>query len=407
MKRTILFFFTILLLSLAGCGKEPESEPVSTTAPYVLSVLPEDRNQAFTAQGFVETPEGYYYGIPKAYQGGLVYFCPRGGTAFRPLCGKPNCKHEDSDCNAWYDGMTFGYYNGALYTLEIPWEDDDYKLVKFNLDGTDHAVVAKVKVDTSKPYSYNYTFHHGKLFLYGSTLHTTTDGTVEDHLYVVDLSDYSQKEIASEFFQTGSVLRFKGYFRDKLYGQATSDKLADYDDNGLRLVEIDANTGEARTLVSKPAVSSYATDDTLYYFQPDVEAIGYEIGKVEPGFRELDLATGAVKDCGMPASDILNARYDEDFIYAGSFLRNDDQDYTVYFLSRDYQLLDQIELTEGQYIVNITSDRIFFSDKNPLDSKDRGDTDEANLKLYGICYYIDKSEIGSHAIALKPMETVR
>ena len=109
MKNTILLLCAVLAFLLASCGKTPKSGETTTTASgkpgeaaaFLLRVVPEDRNQAFLIQSFVETEAGYYYGLGNHDLGGdMIYFCPRGGKAFYPLCSKPNCRHDDQNCNA-------------------------------------------------------------------------------------------------------------------------------------------------------------------------------------------------------------------------------------------------------------------------------------------------------------------
>ena len=54
----------LLILQFAGCDRVTPSVPNSaeTGSSHELRVAPEDRNQGFMLQSFVETPEGYFYG---------------------------------------------------------------------------------------------------------------------------------------------------------------------------------------------------------------------------------------------------------------------------------------------------------------------------------------------------------
>ena len=147
------------------------------------------------------------------------------------------------------------------------------------------------------------------------------------------------------------------FYKDKLYAQGPW--IAD-----PWVAEVDASTGEMRTLFSGYLGGFYATDDTLYYFEADMSSVrGYEgIDSFHPGFRELDLNSGTVKDCGLPVEDILWVYYDEAYIYATGSRNGNDA--TFYILSRDYELLEQIELKDK--IINAaTSDRIYFCDYSP------------------------------------------
>lgn len=400
MKKTILLFCVVFALLLAGCGNTPETSEPGTAlsaapgeAAFSLRVAPEDRNQAFAVTSFVETEDGYYYGRENHEMGGeMIYFCPRGGKAFYPLCSKPNCKHNDQNCNA-YGGELFGYYDGALYAVSTAPSVD---VVKMKLDGTDHETVASLEFRKDIPnLSYSYSFHHGKLFLQGTAPYDAAEQ--EHHLIVLDLKDLS----LTDFRQALAVPHYSIFYKDKAYG--STEPTAIYDKtlgevtgwlNDEKLVELDALTGEQRVLSPESAGGLYATDTTLYYFENDLsiwnEAWGTTYEKTTPGFRELDLETGAVKDCGLPAADIFRAKYDEDFIYAQSY-NEDGADRTLYFISRDYKLVDQMELKSGVELAAVTSDRIFF----------RGSSVTAPISCY-----LDKTQIGSGELTLVPVETI-
>ena len=399
MKKTILLLCVILALLLAGCGKttqrdvaDPGQGPQSvdttdvvyadvvTPKTFELRVPPEDRNQAFYCTSFVETPEVYYYGQNR--QGKVfIYFCPRGGDTFRPLCSKPNCKHNDQNCNA-YAGNAFAYYDGSIYAAE--YKSDTINILKLNLDGTDHRRLTTLELDASMRNHFTFQFHRGKLIVWNCL----SDLEKTDHILVLDLSDNSLKD----YPQTDKIILIEKFYENKLYGVVMErDVGADASDT-KKLVEFDLVTGEVRSLAEKNIASLYATASTLYYFEPDMSALpGYEASEAaEPGFRELDLKTGTTRDCGMPVEDILSACYDDDYIYADSFRRNNGRDETLYILSRDYVLLDQIDL-EGISIAAVTSDRIYLYDATTAST---------------INYYIDKAQIGSGALTLVPIETV-
>lgn len=401
MKKTVVLLFAMCLLLLTACEvKSENSEQASTDqgtlASNVLKTAPEDVNQASFGASFVETLDGYYYWCEK--QSGdsfltLLYFCPRDGDSFRPLCSKPNCKHEDENCNAFLGVAPggLGYYNGALYTVvEVKRQ---WNVVKFNLDGTDHQVAATIDDKDWEDCSVQPIFHHGKLFLFCRASYDLPLEEQTDHLVVMNLTDFSQKEIATEFLRTARLPSPFIFYKDKLYLLGTGDKSQTYENYNPydeRLFEVDANTGEVRPVLSQYTNALYVTDSTLYFFEPDLTAVGYKAGTVNPGFREYDVEGGTVKDCGLPVEDILWVRYDEDYIYALGAPGNDEKDQTLYVLSRNYELLNQFELKNGMRIYEITSDRIYLCNS----SYDRA-----------ISYYIDKSQIGSSQLSLISIKT--
>ena len=411
MKKTIILLCTILALLLAGCEKTPQNSgadagqglqsvettdavyaDVDTPKIFALRVAPEDRNQAFT-QGFVETQEAYYYIGEKETEDSfmnLIYFCPRSGNSFQPLCGKPNCKHEDENCNA-FCGPELGYFDGSLYTTKDTGMGK-IEIIKMNLDGTDHQLVATVDPGLgAQRFGFECAFHHGKLLIWSDIAVDPMSVEREHHMIVVDLSDYSQSEPAADYYRTAEYVpgNMRQFYKDKAYGTV-------YRPNDMTaLLELDTATGDVQFREIGDATGFYVTDAVLYFFLPDESSLpsipGADNGELVPGFWELDLQSGEIRDCGLPVDDILNALYDEDFIYATSFRRNDGKDSTRYFLTRDYKLVDRIELTDGMGIEAVTSDRIYFYN-SPSDRH--------------ITHYIEKSQIGSHDLKLIPIETV-
>ena len=148
----------------------------------------------------------------------------------------------------------------------------------------------------------------------------------------------------------------------------------------------------------------YVTDSTIYYVERGSRLLSASSGMPTEAenersrFAEYDRSTGAVRYVDAPLEEeIFSVLYDEDFIYVIGWVDNGNYPYddtysaqhTLYFLNRDYQLVDQITLEPGVFCNVVASDRIFFSDNNaPL-------TD-----------YLDKSEIGSHKLTLHPLEAV-
>lgn len=409
MKKLVVLLCVVITLLLAGCGRDTDN--TGTTAPsqsdgstpYVVQVPPEDRNQAFFGESFVETPEGYYHGVDRSMET-FIYFCPRGEATFYPLCSKPNCAHNDRNCNA-FAGRVFGYYDGALYGAEMGFTHID--VVKMNLDGTDHQKLTSLDIsDAVNNGGVVYVFHHGKLYVWT----TPMDEDDKSILTVLNLSDCSRTDYALE----SNVFRYESFYKDKLYGMKnlslSPEELEAWQANPnagyeREMVEVDAAAGTERTVASVQSpgfLSAYYSDSTMYAYKWEgSDYSDIDPKKLQAGFLEIDLTSGAVRDCGTPVDDIDWIACDEDYIYAHSFYRREDGSctedeeegvqYTLYLLSRDYQLVDQIELASNIGIVAVTSDRIFFNQN------------------YGatISYYLDKAQIGSHELKLLPVETIR
>ena len=411
MKKSITLLLIVFLFLMTGCAKGPEGagavsgEAIAgteTAAPerFILTFSPEDRNPTLSRTNFVETAEGYYcdFSVGNVFGGEqrIIFFCPRGEDTFYPLCSKPNCRHNDENCNAW-DGTFFGYFDGAIYSVQFN-ANSQLEVVRRSLDGTDHQAVATVNTSgVPSDSGYQFEFHHGKLFVICSPSLRRPLEEQEYHLIVMDLKDYSQTEPAADYLRTVSDFDIAYFCKDKIYAFIQPGKTTEIRLDQSEMIEIDAVTGEIQTLLPGTVSGLYLTDSTWYYFERDIGklvdflGLGYEVKSGNPGFRELDRKSGTVKDCGLPMEDIDGVRYDEDFIYATTLPRNENRDRTLYILSRDYELVDQYELKNGQSFLVATSDRIFLS----------------GYELGGDCaYYLDKSQIGSGELKLIPIETI-
>ncbi len=82
--------------------------------------------------------------------GSILYFFDTQTERAAPLCGKPECTHTGSTCNAYFWGLCgFCYYNEKLYWAE--WEEDSYYLCSMNIDGSDHEKVQELP----EPFMFN------------------------------------------------------------------------------------------------------------------------------------------------------------------------------------------------------------------------------------------------------------
>lgn len=363
MKRILLLCFVLSLLLAVGCGGTAEVSEVATSKEHAY--FPEMLSQTNVLHNsFVELESGCYYQSSER-----IYFIPRGSDSAYPLCGKPNCAHRDKNCNA-YCGYAFGYYNGALYSVMLN-ENVEFSLVKMNLDGSNHAEVYQPKIGLSG--TYNFIFHDGLVLMEVSGNSAILEEAL-DHLVVIDLSDFSQTELFTDYFADGSRMSVYEIFNNKLYGFSNHYRHSGED---CHFMEWDMTTGQARKLSDLMLGIGLATETTFYYMESGA------------GFRELDLTTGEVVDRGLPVEDAFWATYDEELIYLMGNARNNGAEHTLYFLTREYELLGQVELTDNLFYGYVSTDRVYF-------------IDQSNPQTCPITYYIDKADIGSENLTLKP-----
>lgn len=89
-----------------------------------------------------KTEKGYYL-----QNEGLLYFFDNELGRMIVVCGKPECPHNDVDCNAWINSKLLSYYDGKLYYAQGDSIHNSYiTLCSMNLDGTDHTDVQVIQI---------------------------------------------------------------------------------------------------------------------------------------------------------------------------------------------------------------------------------------------------------------------
>lgn len=89
-----------------------------------------------------KTEKGYYL-----QNEGLLYFFDNELGRMIVVCGKPECPHNDVDCNAWINSKLLSYCDGKLYYAQGDAIHNSYiTLCSMNLDGTDHTDVQVIHI---------------------------------------------------------------------------------------------------------------------------------------------------------------------------------------------------------------------------------------------------------------------
>ena len=398
MKR-ILGLFVLLSLCLCACagpGGRAADKAAAFAAGVDISALPDCR-QASLHQSYVETEQGMYVLSDKSgANGGLVWFLPRGEDVMVPLCDKPNCEHRNHDCNAW-GGFVLAEYGGKLYTELLEYEST---LISMDMDGTNHESVARLPVVKNPDGGFEGS---GGLYPAGTYLVYIMAANLmrpyeEQHCHIF-LFDLTQGKWHEAF--TSLTQQYHLNLGDPLYADGKLYCITDVEQEGGEteswMLMLDLETEEWELLFEmNPKFYMWAVyDGILYYLIPDV------------GFREYNLETGELADKGLPVEDALWASYGEDYIYlmghnpiledwearaeAGERVGFPPPgEETLYILNWNYELVDQVFLTDGEHPTIITADRIYFT------------YDTVNLNKPNA--WLDKSKIGSGNLELIPLE---
>lgn len=368
------FFALILcpLLLLCACSKTDELEDRQKSTG-----LPADRSQSQLREGFVETEDADYYTLEQESGLCLTYFCPKGENTFQPLCGKPNCDHSGKDCNA-ATGIAFGAAYGKLfYVGEKSGTVSGLALYEMEPDGSNHKERKTIPTPQGQ-FSFSFEFYFcGDKLIEICTLSANMPIELQiPHVYVIDLLSMEAKEPFSAYFSTYreiNTLRRCGEF---LYAAVMTPQ----EDGTIEayLTQMDPEAGTVRELFPielqynayaelAPETHSYlgiwyVEGDTVFYFMPD------------EGFFEYSLTDRSSKLICHPTPDGRFAVYDEDYIYMIGKPRDSFQSATLYVLDRSYELLGQVELTDGEtYNFNSTTCIYFSRHTGKLDARLRKD----------------------------------
>ncbi|MDE6725345.1 MAG: hypothetical protein K2J79_07045 [Ruminiclostridium sp.] len=151
MKLIIKKILSLILLCtvLAGCSNSTSSHEIhleQSNCPISTMRTGTERQGIKSAGNSFEcTKEGSYFMYEGLKGGSWLLYVDHGSDTVIKLCGRPDCSHTDSSCNAHFNiAHTLCYYDGYLYTLDRNDNNmsiTDMDLIRMNLDGTEREVV--------------------------------------------------------------------------------------------------------------------------------------------------------------------------------------------------------------------------------------------------------------------------
>ena len=247
MKRIITIILTIImLLSLASCGTggapAPTAEPTEAPAdkPFYTVNLG-TTSYCSSRQPVCETESSIYFLCEETATQYIVYFSDKEYHDWMPLCGKPECDHKTSSCNARLEGYAGGsiwLYGDHLYYFvenERTGEPETIDLYRMDLDGSDHEKLLQCELPLSAQngtnYSWYWFFHNKYAFLQLACSKQIIDSgeiEVDVTMYFSDLSkdapslstlDFINDEIKS----IGQVFLFMAGQGETVYAAAMND----------------------------------------------------------------------------------------------------------------------------------------------------------------------------------------
>ncbi len=360
MKKVLLVLFCVLcIFTVFSCTMPSSSKGTPNTDLPDPSLFRQQDKGAF----FIETEDCYY----RLWED-KVYFSEKESPAFFLLCNKPNCKHNENDCNA-HSESALGYWNGHLYGAIL--FGGDMHLFQMNLDGSEHKRVADIEMPLNPAGTagggYDFYFHNG--YAYYSV---TNEGL--NAFFQVDLATGKTKRVLEDLLRSdtwiGSGFHFVG---TKFYFVLREE------DGSSVMYGGDTEAWEYRRICNWPSEirAWMVEDDTLYYY-----------AKNRGVFCEYDLNTG--KEIASHQTDYYDgsARYDSEYIYLTTW---DDDGVIPSGLSifdRSYQLLRRIEQPGSLNFLYDAQDKLIFTD----------------LPSQKATKYLPKSAIGTGETELLPIE---
>lgn len=317
-----------------------------------------------------------------------IVFMDNDSNQIVKLCGRPDCEHNNSDCNAYVDGLGYiSYYGGYLYAItgtdESPSSDTQRSLIRMDPDGSNRKTVLDLTA-FSKEHGGDYAscdlLTNGVLFFHtvhwvkydtGDPNSTGIKGESLDWYYYKLDGSMEEPQIlcsgAIMLYNCGNVLL--GYTTESQNGGQYGSYLA-----------WDPNTNSLTHLTDHPGAPGYYDENQgFYYLDGAIHRLTYATGQdevmVETGL-EQDYFLHAFPECLMliPRTSGENA------------------DRNLYFYNWSFDLIDTVALdytyntSAERLLLAETAERIILSDTaggNPL-------------------YYIEKAELGTGEAKVHP-----
>ena len=245
-KAALLLAF-ILLLNLIGCTKtEKDGRGFDSLRSF---------SRYYTQVRAAETVDTIYF---LGWNDNYIKYVDKATKISGFLCGKPECRHNDADCNAYVDAYCLLMYNNRLYWVTMKFDPTPkYFVYSMALDGTDRREEAELPegfISSSTNAYRHYILHDGWLY-FGDVSKEIVDGEQTFHNYIAAFPFDSKKEpfvILEEKIQNGgynnlSIQFYGGY----LYILTNEGSTAHGDGEELydcKLRRWETETGELETL---------------------------------------------------------------------------------------------------------------------------------------------------------------
>ncbi len=395
MKSSFFAFVLIMLLLLSGCSDEvtnpislkPEDRPIdvepTATYDWMAGECPFSNarvgrvRQGLTMVPQAISPNGVYFIENANADPSFIVYADHGSDTFVKLCGRVDCTHSGSDCNAYLcKGSSLTYYRGYLYAVAggTVINPERGELIRMEPDGSDHVTVLDLNAfakENGAEFSVASRFFEGNLMFFLYVWETTgnPDGSelitpkmTESYRYKLDgsMNEPVKRNVFPSYY-SGDMLYCVGPPRD--------------DEHRYSILTCDIEADTETFLLDHPGFSALYMQTGAYYHKDGaIRHLEYstmeETVVVETGLQgSYDLS--AFPDCIVIAQDDAGEERDPNlYIYNWAFELVDTV--TINFPYMGYTQFTLISETPQMLILTATV------------------SDSAMPK-----YYIDKAELGT------------
>ena len=176
-RKTVLLLSLILLLGFSGCGKAEEDgrgfDAARSFAHFYSSTWVRETTDTL-----------YFLGWSDHY----IKYADKATGISGVLCGRPECRHNDENCNAYVDAECILMDGDRLYWMAVEFTDSgiQYVLYSMALDGTDRRKETELPegfIPSSTAAHRHYLLYDGWLY-FGDVSSEIINGEQIHHNYV-------------------------------------------------------------------------------------------------------------------------------------------------------------------------------------------------------------------------------
>lgn len=144
MKKAFAIMLTFLLLMTSCSNAGTENQRIDSDRSFAQfgTYVCETEDTVY----FMTTGTVYFERLHDYNSASMLYYLDKATGISVPLCGKPECKHDDESCNAYISStqpVSLADYNGRLYWIAMG-NDNKYHIYSAAYDGTDRQSVREL-----------------------------------------------------------------------------------------------------------------------------------------------------------------------------------------------------------------------------------------------------------------------